>query len=232
MKSLVLYANATLLACLLTIAPIAEGVVAGVDSSQVTIVNNELTAINISGQSLGFQTPTSVDFNNPPSFGSVNSLLNVNIEDAAFGGDLSPVDISGFGGNPTVTDQNGPGLPDFIISDLFSRDNGFLVFPIFSNGTVGTQGTSIATDDWAFVANVSNTPLGATTVYFVGFEISDLKDNGGDNLAPDTPLQGFRILDQFDGMDPSLAIYVVPEPSTYAAIFGALALALVIWRRR
>lgn len=37
---------------------------------------------------------------------------------------------------------------------------------------------------------------------------------------------------QIDFTPTSLTISAVPEPSTYAAIFGALALGLVVWKRR
>jgi hypothetical protein len=103
-----------------------------------------------------------------------------------------------------------------ILSSAFSYDNGATYFNYVTGGGTGYSGA-------AAPYNVNNWSASATD----GFGLDIYGATYGNTSTPTGPtvLSGQAYMD-------NLTVSAVPEPSTYAAIAGALMLGFAAWRRR
>jgi len=89
-----------------------------------------------------------------------------------------------------------------------------------ASGFWNTAGTT------SFVVNASTLTVGQT--YYASLQFNNNSIDYGVALAGANGNVGYSTINQFE----ILAVGAIPEPSTYAAIFGGLALVGVMWHRR
>lgn len=117
---------------------------------------------------------------------------------------------------PTTPDQDGDGIPE-IQALKFSTDGGATLFDAGADvGPAFTTGTAAHTYAYPLDSTTTSGSLGAAVNYWQ-FQSKFSLTPGGDVAS----FAGFAELDQ-----------VIPEPATYAALLGAMALGVAALRRR
>jgi len=145
----------------------------------------------------------------------------------------------------TITWNNAPGLnTTFGTSD---PDGGLAEFNLDSTGQTATEFYNVALADeenpiTATLDGVGGNDTGGTV--FAGSEALILDAlNNGDRTLTIVAIHASSSFSNFHSKEfdtsslagssvPTLNVTLVPEPATYAAIFGWLALGLALWRRR
>jgi hypothetical protein len=98
---------------------------------------------------------------------------------------------------------------------------------------IGASGTFSQLGNSTYSNNTAQNPLIVTSISLTSVELASLNNQSGQVtlrfVNTDTSTSAYQTLaiDNF-----SYSASAIPEPSTYAAIFGSLALAGTIWHRR
>jgi MYXO-CTERM domain-containing protein len=141
-----------------------------------------------------------------------------------------------FGGG-NFTGFNGS-LLDFFLFEAAGGGNpdDISIAPIFTDDTVGTYvnlPTTITAGGWGNTGLVMFNQQSGNTIAGIAWDITDMKDAGGNSLSSTATIKGISFGFVAGGIDPIefLAVTPVPEPTTMAlALLGLGGLAL--FRRR
>lgn len=183
-----------------------------------------------------FAQPGGFQFSQNAAFASAGTLVNSQIasqdrrnpppDGAFFGIDIDqPGSALGFASTAAV-DVNGTSF------SLSLDTTGFTALAMSFAGSVQSNGADVIS--WSYDAGTGPVVLSDTTITSDAFNTYNVDLSALDNLGNVTligTLSGATALSNRTAID-NLQVIGVPEPGTYAAIFGALALIGVAVRRR
>ena len=167
-------------------------------------------------------------------FGGANFLGSSSVSVGYFTGDVFSADLTGWNSLSTSsTDLTGTG---FFAGSGSSVDttagSGLQAYLLFTDGSLNGFVTS---NSWANLSGTDAPAPPASLTYTIGATdtSSSLTAFGGTGATVTiTDGQGTDFAGGFSGSGVSIALSAVPEPSTYAALAGILALGCVMLRRR
>lgn len=213
-------------------------------TSVLTAFNNNLGGVaNFDGAGESLTFTSGVSANNRIILG-VDSALQLDFTLTDTSANLIP------NGNQITTNTGNSRLPISGDARLAIRNDMVFTF----NGIYDAAGTTLLTDHG--VKQFGVTMLSRDNRDWTGNVVVTFSDNSTQTISALTVAQSVNTTDTFIGLEApgnlfitqvaftrtgggeytggfdDLGIIVIPEPSTYAALFGLLGLALVAWRRR
>jgi hypothetical protein len=227
---------------LITATPALWSVAVMTDATFGNVVNNQSELLSFEANNSGttlqidsIATTTHTQNNNPGwHLGSANTLGEPASPTVAISDDFVTTNMFGlennvlFSLNTTVNDGDGK---SFFLVEHIGNDDGITVTPTSAGSAIGTWSLTLDAADYAAITTVATYDWENQGNALAGtvFTLADFSGGTGTLTGVDGLL-----IDGDGRLDPALigVASAVPEPSTYAALAGVLALGVVMLRRR